>query len=538
MEKTTPSAQEKLTWYLNAYRPIIYIHNFDFEAVDDLIANACRKSDDYKESDIVEYNNADGLVSFKKKKPLDQSMLENYMSSAGKLYQVLSNFLRVSPIKNVLVLKDIHEELRDPAVVARLKSIALRTMQAESGCQVALIIVSTKTVIPVELEQYITVLDMPAPNREEIKDILREYYEDNDGSPNKEPKLDEQLLSDLSLVFMGLSRFEICQILNLITRQHGRIKQEDKDLILREKEASIKKSGMLESIRVNEDISKIGGLKNLTTYLERKAYIYTNMAEAIEFGVDIPKGILIVGMPGCGKSLAAKVAAKLFNAPLLRLDVGRLLGKYVGESEENLRQAIRIAEAATPCVLWIDEIEKAFAGVGKDESGGGVTTRLFGFFLTWMQEKESAVYVVATANDISKIPPEFLRKGRFDEMFSVDLPNDKERKQIFEIHLSRRLKKKWKNCKIDLDDLVEKTKGKNGNEFSGADIESIVKTAIETAFEDRKGNDAKSVSRVLTQKDLLDAIAKTKPIKQIMPEKIKALQDSLDRYKFTSANSK
>ena len=190
--------------------------------------------------------------------------------------------------------------------------------------------------------------------------------------------------------------------------------------------------------------------------------------------MDIPKGVLIVGMPGCGKSLTAKATASLFKIPLVRLDVGRLLGKYVGESEENMRKALKLAEAISPCVLWIDELEKAFAGVG---GGGGsdVTTRLFGQFLTWMQEKESAVFIVATANDVSNMPPEFLRKGRFDELFFVDLPNDEERRKILEIHLKKR--KKWKRYDQLPDRLISMTDG-----YNGADLEAIVKDAVEKVF--------------------------------------------------------
>ena len=235
----------------------------------------------------------------------------------------------------------------------------------------------------------------------------------------------------------------------------------------------------------------------------------------------------LLGASGCGKSLTAKAAANLFKVPLLRLDVGKLLGKYVGESEENLRLAIKMAEATTPCVLWIDEIEKAFAGVGKDESGGGVTTRLFGHFLTWMQEKDSTVYVVATANDITNIPPEFLRKGRFDEMFSVNLPNAEERKKIFEIHLARR-KPNWKKTDINLNKLVNETNGKNTEpKFSGADIEAIVKTAVEMAFE----ND-----REICQADFEKAIKQTTPIADTLAEKIKQLQECLKKYQIQDAS--
>ena len=265
----------------------------------------------------------------------------------------------------------------------------------------------------------------------------------------------------------------------------------------------------------------------------------TSLKTAISFGVDVPKGLLIVGLPGCGKSLSAKACATLFKVPLLRLDVGRLMGKYVGESENNLRRAIRQAESATPCVLWIDEIEKAFAGVGKG-GDGGVTTRLFGNFLTWMQEKDSAVYVVATANDITGIPPEFLRKGRFDEIFSVGLPTAKERGKIFEIHLRKR-NQDPERLKLDLQELVKKTEGEKTPEFSGADIESIVKSAVEKAFTRRhlaKVNKRPDWDRIfVTQEDLLKSIEATIPIRKTMSDKIEALDKSIKKFQIISASA-
>lgn len=518
---------ERLVSYMEALRPIIYIHNFDFKAVDDLISEAAG-------NDVIqEYNNANGKVNFRSKAPTslfsspttDDRSLIPHLSVSGSTEKKLATFLDElitdCPLRSIIVLKDVHQELNSPEIIAQLKAISQRTMYVENYW-VPVIIVSSKLVIPPELEKNITVFDIPYPDRDGIEKLL-ERYANNFNFP-----ISDSDKSELSLAFKGLSEFEITQILNLAYQRSGIISATDKELILREKEQTIKKSGMLEAVHVENNTSDIGGLENLVGYLTKKSYIYRNLSSAIEFGVDIPKGILIVGMPGCGKSLTAKVSARLFGAPLLRLDVGKLLGKYIGESEENLRRAIHMAEAATPCILWIDEIEKAFAGVGKDESGGGVTTRLFGYFLTWLQEKDSTVYVVATANDIEGIPPEFLRKGRFDEIFSVDLPNAVERKKIFEIHLTRR-KPDWKTTNINLNELVKLT-GKNSSpEFSGADIEAIVKIAIENAFWEKQ--------RELSQKDLTDAIEMTIPIAQTMATKITNLKKSLEKYQITPATA-
>jgi SpoVK/Ycf46/Vps4 family AAA+-type ATPase len=220
--------------------------------------------------------------------------------------------------------------------------------------------------------------------------------------------------------------------------EDGELNKKALKLIFDQKQQMIMKAGVLEMVKPADSIEDIGGLENLIEWLKYKEKVFKNIKKAEEFGVALPKGVLIAGLPGCGKSLTAKAAGNLFNVPLLRLDMGRLMGRYVGESEENMRKAIRLADAISPCVLWVDELEKAFAGIG----GGGseVTTRLFGTFLTWMQEKTSPVFVLATANKINDLPPELLRKGRFDEIFYVDFPNDEERKKIFEIHIGKRRK--------------------------------------------------------------------------------------------------
>ena len=237
------------------------------------------------------------------------------------------------------------------------------------------------------------------------------------------------------------------------------------------------------------------------------------MGEAKKYGVDMPKGVLIAGVPGCGKSLNAKAAANLFEVPLLRLDMGRLMGKYVGESEGNLRSAIALAEAISPCVLWIDELEKAFAGIGGSGGGAEVTTRLFGNFLTWMQEKDSPTFVVATANDVTQLPPELLRKGRFDEIFYVGLPNEKD--------IKKRRRQDFKNIRIK--ELVTKTNG-----FSGADIEGVVKDAIESAFADDK--------LAIHTADIIAAIDNTHSLSEIMKDSLEKMAKEYETRKFKSAS--
>ena len=494
--------KDKLASYVDALRPIIYINHFDFSAVDDLIGQVV------DEDKIYEYNDAFGAVDFKWKNPKDYN-------SKKDLIEFLTDFYDKEE-ENYLILKDIHFHLENPEVIALLKAIALkRSHPKQENFETTIFIVCSKLMIPLELEHLITVFDFPLLSKEEIILIINGFIKDYDAK-----SIDQKIVEELALSCKGLSEFEINQILYLAYQNDGEINLDDKQIIIQEKEQIIKKSGILEILNFKENIDDIGGLENLKKWLRKKAKIFKNLDKAIEYGVDTPKGIMLVGMPGCGKSLVAKATARLFEVPLLRLDIGKLLGKYVGESEENLRQAIKIAEAVSPCILWIDEIEKAFAGVGEAGGGGDVTTRLFGNFLTWLQEKENTVFVVATANDISKFPPEFLRKGRFDELFSVSFPNEEERKNIFKIHLIKRRKL---NNKIDLSILAKQT-----DKFSGADIEAVVKESVENAFIDDKN--------FIETSDMIAVIKTTQPLSKSFEDKITIIEEYLKKISFKSAS--
>lgn len=486
------STIENLVSYVETYHPIIYINHFDFKVIDEAIAKI-GKDEDIK---CVEFNNAFGLINFENKSPQLECDLEKFLKLTWENGFEHDTFL---------ILKDVHDQLNDPKIVSLLKKIAELNLYDDTYNE-TVFIVSKTLVIPESLEHYITVFDIPLPSKDEISKIIDNFIAEQ----NIEVK--QNIIDDIALSFKGLNEFQINQILKLAYNDSGSIEINDKSLILREKEQFIKKSGMLEIVNFSENINDIGGLENLKDWLRRKENIFANLDKAVKFGVDLPKGIMIVGMPGCGKSLTAKATANLFKIPLIRLDFGRLLGKYIGESEKNMKKALKLSEAISPCVLWIDEIEKAFAGVGKNGGGHEVTTRLFGQFLTWMQEKENTVFIVATANDISsaKLPPEFLRKGRFDELFFVDLPEDEERKQILKIHLKKRNKM---NGNIELDSLINPTKG-----FSGADLESVVKDTIERAFIENKD--------IIKTEDLLKTIKEVKPISENIRSEIeKKLKD-------------
>lgn len=483
------SARDLMASYIDALYPIIYINHFDFKVIDEIITDI---TDNRK---IVEYNNGLGIVDFKTKSTMKECDLYNFL-----------NLVKDDGYEHAIfiVLKDVHSQLDKPEIVSLLKYIAERNLYNENY-NASVFIVSSKLCIPDELEDLITVFDIPLPSVSEIKNIMVNFTKD------LEIDVTDDVLSEIALSFKGLNEFQVKQILNLAYQDGGCLDFDDKRLILSQKEQLIKKAGLLEMIPVNESIDDIGGLENLKEWLYKKERIFNQLDKAIKFGVDIPKGIMIVGMPGCGKSLAAKATAKLFEIPLVRLDVGRLLGKYIGESEENMRKALKLSEAISPCVLWIDEIEKAFSGVGSSGGGSDVTTRLFGQFLTWMQEKENTVFIVATANDISKIPAEFLRKGRFDELFYVDFPNDEERRRIIEIHLKKR--HKW-NKELDIISLVKLTSG-----YNGADLEAIVKDAIESGFIEGR-------EQLITE-DLKSAQKNIKSISSTLEKRIKEIKEAV-----------
>lgn len=495
------SLLEKLSQHIDAGFPILFIHSYEEDKVDDIIKKSAPGRN------IVEWNGVTGFTDFNSKKSY---VLENPSLQGTLQFLTEANELN----ERVVVLKDVYSMLEMPEIIALLKNIALQVSTGNIECNI--IIVSSRKVVPKELEPYITIFEMDYLETKEIKSIIQEFIEQNNVGPIR-----DEFLKEVAISFKGLSQLEIENILSLAYAEDGELTKEDLALIFEQKRQMIIKSGILDMIPLKESMNDIGGLDNLKEWLSKKAKILKNIDKAKAFGVDVPKGVLITGVPGCGKSLNAKATAKLFEVPLLRLDMGRIMGKYVGESEANMRKAITLAEAIAPCVLWIDELEKGIAGVGGESGGADITTRLFGSLLTWMQEKESVVFVVATANDITKLPPELLRKGRFDEIFYVGLPKDAERKSIFEIHLSKRRKTDLKD--IDMDLLVSKTKG-----YSGADIEGVVKESIENVYVE--GN------QKLTTEDIIEVIKTTHSFSETMKEPLKRMSEEYEKRKFKNAS--
>lgn len=456
----------KLSNLITTYHSIIYISHFDFEMIDEIISQAINNANKIVQknnAELVEFDNAFGFISFKNK----QELVPDY-NLENTLRCVLDDGFR-NPV--YLVLKDVHQQLDNPKIIALLKRISSYNLYKENF-SVTIFIVSDIIKIPRELENFITLLDIPMPSKIDIQNLVNDFIQEY------RMEVEPGIIDKLTPQFGGLNEFQIKQVLLTAFNSTGSLNDKSNDLILEEKKQFIKKSGSLEIIDFDEKIDDIGGLDTLKNWLRNKEKIFHNITAAQKFGVDIPKGIMIIGKPGCGKSLTAKATASLFNLPLIRLDIGKILGKYVGDSESNMRKALKIAEAISPCVLWIDELEKAFAGVGGDGSGNEITTRLFGYFLTWLQEKKNNIFIVATANNINKLPPEFLRKGRFDEIFYVDEPNDEVKKDILRIHLNKR--GFGKNSKQIVEDFI---KGNNISKLdSGAKLEQLVKNTIEYCY--------------------------------------------------------
>ena len=490
--------RKKLNRYLDARAPILLIDTFEDDKAEKFIETLAKQ----RRRKIFRWSLRDATVTKKD--------LKDWLSQFTDDEEELQN--------SILILKDMQSSLENPEVVSHLKHLAQQINRGffdDNGLdEFNIILIAPFSSIPAELECYTSILNLDYLGETEIRDEILNFLKYLD---IKAPQA--ELMDKLIMTLRGLTGTEIFNILELAVADGGTIDATDLPLIREQKQQMIKKSGLLEMIHVKERMEDIGGLKILKDWLQKKANIFSNVKKANDFGIITPKGVLIVGMPGCGKSLAAKAASKAFDIPLLRLDMGRLMGKYVGESEGNMRRAIQLTEASSPCILWIDELEKAFAGIGN--SGSEVAMRLFGNFLTWMQEKESMVFVIATANDITKLPPELLRKGRFDDIFFVDLPNAKEREKIFEIHIGKKHRDDIKN--IDIKRLVDKTEG-----YCGADIESVVHDALEIAFLAEKTN--------LSTDDIMEAIKTTHSISETMAESLDKMKKNYAERKFKNAS--
>jgi SpoVK/Ycf46/Vps4 family AAA+-type ATPase len=407
--------------------------------------------------------------------------------------------IHAAPDHALFHLKDFHPYMMDSRVIRVFRDLAER-LRSKSQ---TVVITAPILKLPTELEKDVSVIDFGPPPREEIEDVLDMVLRGVSGKPGVETSLTPEQRELLIKSCQGLTLEEIESVFarSLVSK-----KKLDVDVVLEEKKQIIRKSGVLEYYAASTSLKDVGGMEHLKEWLRKRTRSFTDKAQ--NFGLPAPKGVLLLGVQGCGKSLVAKAIASHWELPMLRMDVGKVFGSLVGQSEENVRKAIQVAESVAPCVLWVDELEKGFAGVQNSYGDSGTTARVFATFLTWMQEKTSAVFLIATANDVSQLPPELLRKGRFDEIFFIDLPDSLEREDIFSIHLSKR---KRDPKSFDLNALARATAG-----FSGAEIEQVVIAGLFCAFDKE---------RDLKQEDLLEEAEHFVPLSVMMREEIEALRE-------------
>ena len=360
--------------------------------------------------------------------------------------------------------------------------------------------------IPAELEKDVTLVDMPLPTEAEYREILDAMIAQVENKPRVLIDLDDDAKDLITKACQGLTRSEAENALAKALVSHEGLTREDVRAILSEKEQIIRKSGILEYTAAVENFGNVGGLGNLKSWLRQRNQAFSQKAR--DFGLPNPRGVMLVGVPGCGKSLCAKAVAAEWEKPLLKFDLGRVFGSLVGESEERMRKALDVAEGVAPAVLWIDELEKGLSGLGGGGGDGGVATRVFGNLLTWMEEKTKPVFVVATANDITRLPPELLRKGRIDEVFFVDLPTLRERADILMIHLSRRQR--------DPSEFNIRAIAGATNDFSGSELEEVVVSGLHLAFQ--------SEERALKTDHLLQAARDIVPLSRSRRADIQALR--------------
>ncbi len=376
--------------------------------------------------------------------------------------------------------------------------------------------VSPVSALPPDLEKVVTIVDFALPDEDEIRSLLDGMVDMNRQSGRIKVTASEDDLERLTKAAVGLTLAEAENAFARGMVNDGELSGDDVEVILEEKRQTIRKSGVLEFVRAEGSLDGVGGLENLKRWLKKRDDAWLDAAKA--WGLPEPKGVLITGVPGCGKSLTAKCVAGAWGLPLLRLDVGRVFAGLVGSSEQNMRSAIRTAEAIAPCVLWVDEIEKGFAGAAAGASGdSGTGQRVFGTFLTWLQDKTRPVFAIATANNIDHLPPEFLRKGRFDEIFFVDLPTIIEREQIWSLHLSKHYAGTLaaKNG-VAVDDALVRSLTGASEGYSGAEIEQAVIAALFDAYAER---------RPMEEDDLVRAISNMVPLEVTQAEAITRIRE-------------
>ena len=494
----------KLSNLIRARFPMIYITTFEEDRVTKYIKSVVTDVKQVKfEREVFTWTQTAGLYNDTLKKVVPDTtcpckMLE-YVRKYDKdavfiIYDFHVNFGPKNRTPDYNVIRKIRDIIPD---------LKLGTVRK------TLFFIAPELLIPEALQKEITIYDFPLPTLDEIRAKFDSMLSQNE---SVKTELSEEEKDKLCKAALGLTLQEAESAFALAMVNDGKIDMKDLPVILEEKVQVIKKTGILEFIKSEYSMKDIGGLDNLKNWLLKRNNSWSEQAK--KYCIPAPKGVLVTGVPGCGKSLTAKAMSTIWQLPLLKLDFGKVFSGLVGSSEENMRRALATAEAVAPSILWIDEIEKGLSGLGSN-GDSGVSSRIFGQFLTWMQEKESPVFVIATANNISSLPPELLRKGRFDEIFFVDLPTFEERKEIFKLHLERRLKSKEVASEVIgiknlCSELAKMTEG-----FIGSEIEQVVISSLCDAFFE---------NRALSFDDLAKNISNTVPLSTTQREQILSLR--------------
>jgi SpoVK/Ycf46/Vps4 family AAA+-type ATPase len=481
--------QEEINILIQAQYPLIYLVTSEEERTERAIAMIAQAKSHQRR--VFVWTVTHGIVEYGQSRHVTQ---HNTISSEAAIQWVIQQ-----KESGIYIFKDLHPFIDSPVTTRWLRD----AIASFKGTQKTIILMSPVQQVPIELEKEVVVLDYPMPDLTELNQVLSQQLEQS-----KARRTTTETREKLLKAALGLTHDEAEKVYRKAQVKAGRLTEAEVDIVLSEKKQLIRRNGILEYIEEDETLDAVGGLEELKRWLKQRSNAFTERAR--EYGLPQPKGMLILGVPGCGKSLIAKTTSRLWGLPLLRLDMGRVYdGSMVGRSEANLRNALKTAESISPAILFIDELDKSFAGTtGSSDSDGGTSSRIFGSFLTWMQEKTSPVFVMATANRVERLPGEFLRKGRFDEIFFVDLPTPEERQQIFNIHLSKRRRD---ITRFDIEQLAKVSDG-----FSGAEIEQALVAAMYEAF---------AQDREFTQLDIIAAIKATLPLSRTMTEQVTALRD-------------
>lgn len=439
------------------------------------------------------------LFVWTRTKGLRRADLENTIYGTTDPAQALEHI--ASSIPAIYHLQSFGSLLNDELHQERLSASVQKFMKRDGA-----IVLTGHIDLPATLRRLASLVSLPGPGAEDYQKLLVQIMRDLSSRMEVRTEITQDETRQLLNHLRGLTLLEAQKVLTKAIVEDNRLSAADIKHVIDAKQQIVEQEGVLEYYPVEDTMAQVADLAGLKAWLAKRKTIIAEPARASEFGLSFPKGVLLVGVPGCGKSLCAKAVASEWGLPLLRLDSGSLFNKYIGETEKNFRRAMEVAERMSPVILWIDELEKAFATGGGED--GGVAQRVLGTFLSWMQDRKGDVFIVATANDVTRLPAEFLRKGRFDEIFFVDLPDAEARRAIFEIHLRKRGKDP---AIVQLDEVVQATNG-----FSGAEIEQVIVAALYTAFAEKRDLDTSLV---------LHEIAHTKPLSHTMAERVSAIRD-------------